>query len=277
MPMGTKKKLPKGNAAQSRSKVSSAAKGPAAAYEKLLSAARALSAAPVSHLSPSLCRANVQSAMKAVAPYLGDKKKTGSIDVAKIARLPDVATAFEYAESRVPKEGSDGAIEKALATISPLRTATLGYLESAAFCGLVDAGRVNAIRAGKGKLDVAKDAVAIAGLFADNHGALMGRHPFTPEQLETLAAQGAWLAERLKPTGTVRDKKERTPEALVKDRFAALLEDGYAELEKLAVNVWGVAHYRDHVPALRSQAHAPRAKSPAQTATAAATASLGAT
>jgi len=267
--MGTKKKLPKGKARQSGSKVFKTGAGPAAAYEKLLPSARALANAPVSHLSPSVCRTNVQAAMKAIGPHLGDKKKTASIDVAEIARLPDVAAAFEYAESRVPKEGSDGAIEKALATIAPLRTATLGYLESAAFCGLVDAGRVNAIRAGKGKLDVAKDAVAIAGLFADNHGALMGRHPFTPQQLETLAAQGAWLSERLKPTGAVRDKKERSPEALVKDRFAAMLEEGYAELEKLAVNVWGVAHYRDHVPALRSQAHATRAKSVAAPAPAA--------
>jgi hypothetical protein len=70
--------------------------------------------------------------------------------------------------------------------------------------------------------------------------------------------------DRLKPSGAVRDPKGRSPAALVKDRFAKLLEDDYADLLKAAVAIWGVDGYRAHVPALHVQErHAPKTPAPA--------------
>jgi hypothetical protein len=247
---------PKKGPAASKSKAPPAAVDPRAAYEELLPRATALADPPVSYLSPALCRRNVTTAMTAIAPYLRDKKKLGAIDGAKVALLPAVAAAFEYAETLVPKTTSEGSIEDALAAVRPIRGAALAYLAAAVYCGLVDAGRVAAIRAGRGRLDVAQDAVAIAGVFADYETVLVGKHPFTRAQLGALASRGAWLTERLTPSGAVRDARTRAPEATTKDAFGALLEDAWAELEKLAVQVWGVSAFREHVPALRAREHA---------------------
>lgn len=70
--------------------------------------------------------------------------------------------------------------------------------------------------------------VAIAVLFEEENSALAGKHPFTDDQLVTLRERGGWLAGHLKPYGAVRDPKGRSSAALVKDRFAKLIEDALA-------------------------------------------------
>jgi hypothetical protein len=60
----------------------------------------------------------------------------------------------------------------------------------------------------------------------------------------------------------VRDPKGRSAAALVKDRFAKLIEDDYAELLKAAVDIWGVDDYRAHVPALYSRERPTPVKKP---------------
>jgi hypothetical protein len=235
------------------------------AYEYFLARAMAL---PVKDVAvargpASIARTNVDKAAKAITPYLaGLSQIAPQIDPARLADLPALARGFEYAEKLIPKQASDRAIDGALAEVSPLRQAALAYLDAAVFCGLVDAGRVRKIRAGRGKLDLASDAVAIAGMFDEAKGALAGKHPFTDEQLATLRDRGGWLADRLKPSGAVRDPKGRSAAAVVKDRFAKLLEDDYAELLKAAVAIWGVDEYRAHVPALQSRERAAPAKKP---------------
>jgi len=258
-----KKKLSKSKkAASARQQAPGDAKG---AYDYFLSEATALPAkdVPVARGSASIARTNVDKAAKAMVPYLaGLSQSAPQIDPVRLADLPALARGFEYAEKLVPKEASDGSIDGALEEISPIRLAALAYLDAAVFCGLLDAGRVRKIRAGRGKLDIASDAVAIAGLFDEAAGALAGKHPFTGDQLATLRDRGGWLADRLKPSGAVRDPKGRSPAALVKDRFAKLVENDYADLLKAAVVIWGVDEYRNHVPALYSRDRAAPAKKP---------------
>jgi hypothetical protein len=103
---------------------------------------------------------------------------------------------------------------------------------------------------------------AIAGLFDDAKSTLAGKHPFTDAQLATLRDRGGWLADRLKPSGAVRDPRGRSAAALTKDRFGKLLEDDYADLLKATVAIWGVDEYCAHVPALHSRERAAPAKKP---------------
>lgn len=240
---------------------------PKVAYDRLLARASALPGkdVPVARVSASIARVNIDSACRAITPHLALLPDVApKVDPARIADLPALARAFEYAEKLMPKDASDGSIDAALAAVGPVRLAALSYLSAAAFGGLVDVGRVRKLRAGRGKLDIASDAVAIAGLFDDASAALTGKHPFTSEHLATLRDRGAWLVDRLKPSGAVRDPKGRSPAALVKDRFAKLLEDDYADLLKAAVAIWGVDGYRAHVPALHVQErHAPKTPTPA--------------
>lgn len=172
------------------------------------------------------------------------------IDPNRLAELPCPGARLRVRRKLIPKEASDRAIDGALAEVRPVRQAALAYIDAAVFCGLVDAGRVRKIRARRGKLDIASDAVAIAGLFADAKNALASKHPFTGDQLATLRDRGGWLAGRLKPSGAVRDPRGRSAAAFMKDRFAKLIDDDYAELLKAAVAIWGVDEYRAHVPAL---------------------------
>ena len=235
------------------------------AYDYFLARATALPAkdVPVAHGSASIARTNVDKAAKAMASYLaGLPEIAPQIDPVRLTELPALVRGFEYAEKLVPKATSDGSIDGALAEVGPIRQAALAYLDAAAFCGLLDAGRVRKIRAGHGKLDIASDAVAIAGLFDEAKAALAGKHPFTDDQLATLRERGGWLADRLKRSGAVRDPKGRSAAALVKDRFAKLLDDDYAELLKAAVAIWGVDDYRAHVPALYSRERAAPVKKP---------------
>jgi len=240
---------------------------PKKAYEHFLARAEALPAAsvPVARVEPAVARANVDRALKAIAPHLdGLPAIAPRIDPARLRDLPALARGLEYAERLVPKDGSDGAIEQALAEVGPARLAALAYLDAAVFCGLVDAGRVRAIREGKGKLDIAQDAVTIAGLFEDEAAALAGKHPFGAQQIATLRERGGWLVGVLKPSGAVRDPKGRHAAALVKDRFAKLLDEDYAELLKAAVAIWGVDGFRARVPALQVRERRAPAKKTAE-------------
>jgi hypothetical protein len=233
------------------------------AYDHFSSRAVAIAAkdVPVARGSAAIARTNVDKAVKAISAHFADLRRIApTLDITRISELPALVRAFDYAEKLVPRDTSDGSIDAALAAVGPVRQAALSFFEAAAFCGLVDAGRVRKLREGRGKLDVASDAVGIAGLFDEAGGALAGKHPFTDEHLTTLRERGGWLVDRLKPSGAVRDPKDRSPAALVKDRFAKLVEDDFAELLKAAVAVWGVDGYRAHVPALYSRARAAPAR-----------------
>jgi hypothetical protein len=254
----------------STAKAAPAPTDPRAAYEFFLPRANALAGGgvPVARFPASVARTNVDKAVKAITPRLDELAKVApAIETSRIRNLPALARALGYAEKQIPRVSSDGSIAAALAEVGPIRIAALSYLEAAAFTGLVDGGQVAAIRKGNGKLDVARDAVAIAGLFADNAPALDGKHPFTAEHLATLGETGAWLVDRLKPGGAVRDAKLRSPTELTKDRLAKLLEDDYGELQQAAAALWGVNRFAEHVPALHAHAQKRRAKkAPAKTA-----------
>ena len=259
-----KKAPPRGRGAAPRAEKTAAAPvDPKGAYAFFVDRARALGAAsvPVSRVEAAIARTNVDRGFKLLTPRMGELKDVAPlVDAQRVANVPALARGVEYADKLVPSDVGDGEIDAKIAVVAPLRRATLAYLEVAAFCGLVDEGRVRAIREGTGRLDLARDAVAIAGLFEEKAKDLAGKHPFTDAQLATLGTEGAWLASVLKPSGAVRDPKKRSDAALMKDRFAKLLDDDWALAGQAAVALLGVDVYQADFPALYARERAPKKK-----------------
>ena len=207
----------------------------------------------------TVARHNVQRAMSAMTPRLADVARLiGSVDVVALAELPALALAVVHATGRVPSVGpSTREIDAALTTLRPLRATTLNFLETAAELGLVPAGRVRAIRAGSGKLDQARDAVAIVALFREYEAALAGKHPFSAAQLKTLAERGDWLVQTLRPSrGVPSTASARTPEARDRDRLVKVLEGRYDQLRTAGVVCFGIRDVDAKVPPLWSAARA---------------------
>ena len=208
---------------------------------------------------------NVLRALSVMTPRLPDLARlTPAIDVVALAELPALALAVVHAADRVPAPApSTREIDSALRAVRPLRSATLRYLEVAAGLGLVPAGRVRAIREGNGKLDQARDAVAIVGLFRECEAALAGRHPFDAAHFETLAGRGAWLVQTLRPAkGAPPRVAARGAEALVRDRLVRVLEGRYDALRTAGVVCFGIRDVDARVPPLWSATRGSSAPEP---------------
>lgn len=203
---------------------------------------------------------NVGRAMSAMNVRLPEiARSLVSVDVVALAELPALALAVVHATDRVPAIApSIREIDAALSAIRSLRAATLTYLEVAAGLGLVPAGRVRAIREGTGKLDAARDAVAIVALFRESEATLGGKHPFTAAQFKILAEKGAWLVQTITPSsGVPATTSARSPEALDRDRLVKLLERRYDQLRTAGVVCFGIRGVDAKVPPLWSAMRAP--------------------
>lgn len=68
---------------------------------------------------------------------------------------------------------------------------------------------------------------------------------------------GATLLQVMKPGSARRSPAARTPESVLRDQFAALIEERYDHLKVIATVAFGAARAADLLPALRSTAAAP--------------------
>lgn len=216
---------------------------------------------------------NVLRAMSVMTARLPDvARQLTAVDVVALAELPALALAVVHATDRIPAVvPSAREIDAALASIRPLRVAALAYLDCAVALELVPAGRVRAIRRGSGRLDEARDAVALVALFREFDGALAGKHPFAAAHFKALAEKGAWLVQAIKPAkGVPVTPSGRTPEALDRDRLVRLLESRYDGLRTAGVVCFGIRDVDAKVPPLWSAARtstpAPEAPEPAPVA-----------
>ncbi len=200
-------------------------------------------------------RHNVDRAMAVMIDRLPDVARAlPSADVVALAELPALALAVVHAQDRVPAYApSTREVDAALAVVRPLRALALSYLEIVAALGLVPVGRVRAIREGSGKLDEARDCVAIVAVFDEHREALAQKHPFTAEQLKTLADKGAWLVQNITPSNASPiTAPRRSPESMERDRLVRLLEERYEQLRTAAVVCFGLRDIDARVPPLWS-------------------------
>lgn len=203
-----------------------------------------------------LMRANIKQALEALEPHLpAAVSRLRDASVREVLELPSLVMALDFAAGRVPTSKlSAGELEKMLSEGGPWRELLLSYLEVAShpLIALVPRERVAAIRAGTGRLDKAQDFVALAGLFAEFAGPLAGKHPFSPESIDRLSTLGGALVQQLKPGKAVTQTPKRTPEALLRDRFAVLVTARYDHLQVLATVALGKRKADELLPALRS-------------------------
>ena len=197
---------------------------------------------------------NARTAVSAIRPHIDTlRRKAPECPVHEILEVQSIALGLLYASQKVMPAASDREIEARLEAIRPMREATLRQLEVFASLGKLDKKVPAAIRRGKGSLDTAQDAVAIAGVF-DEHQSFGGKHPFSAEEIDKLRADGDWLVNVLKPQGAKGARVTRDPAAILRDQFGALLVARYDELRHAAVVVFGLKSFDEHVPALGARA-----------------------
>ena len=234
---------------------------PQAACEHFRLAAEALPDAEVQvfHVSAVETHKAVRAAVQAVIPELGlIAERAPGMDIVALQELPTLSLAVIYAASRVPAPTpSEGLIAAKLDAIAGPRERTLSFLEVCAGEGIVPRERVRGIRAGKGALDKARDAVALAGVFAEFHDALEGRHPFDEATLRAMADDGAWLINAM----TESAARGQSPEAKLRDRLGTLLARGCDQLRVAGAVAWGDAGMRRRIKGLLKN-RPPRVKDP---------------
>lgn len=205
---------------------------------------------------PLIMRANILRALARMEPHLPEAaEKLPGARLREVLELPALVMALDFAVGRVPvAKLSAGDIEKMLAEGGPWRELMLTYLEIAShpLIGLLPRERVAAVRTGRGKIDTAQDFVMLPGLFAEFGGALAGKHPFPADRLDLLSTLGGALVQQLRPGAAVAEVPKRTAEAILRDRFAALVVERYDHLQVLATVVLGKRGADELLPALRS-------------------------
>jgi hypothetical protein len=108
------------------------------------------------------------------------------------------------------------------------------------------------VRARSGKLDQARDFVAIPGLFAEFAAGLDGKHPFADERIAELGALGSELVAQLRPGRAPIEPTKRSPESILRDQFASLVVDAYDQLQVMAALALGKRKADELLPALHS-------------------------
>lgn len=211
---------------------------------------------PVFAAQPMLVRSNVIAALAALEPHLVTvAAQLATAKLRDIFELPSLVMALDFAVGRVPvAKLSAGEIDKMLADGGPWRELMLSYLEVAAhpLLDLLPRARVAAVRAGSGKLDKARDFVALAGLFAEFGDALKDKHPFPADKIDWLATLGGTLVQQIRPGRAVAQVAKRSAEAILRDQLAALVVERYDHLQVLAGVAVGRRNADELLPALRS-------------------------
>lgn len=231
-----------------------------------LVASIAADALETSNADADLVLHNLKRGVDAVTPQLAAlvAGPLPKLDPDEILELPSLCLAFGFAQNKVFVPASPQEIRAHQASLRPSRRQTLQYLEVVAELGLVPADRVRDIRANSGALDEAHDAVAIAALFNEYASALQNKHPFPPEQLKQLAADGNWLVQQLTPKGAVPGKQARSPEAIARDQLWTELGRRYDLLFMAGVAIWGRRKVEEHVPPLHQRVPTPAKPKPAE-------------
>jgi hypothetical protein len=231
---------------------------PAAAFEHFRAAAERVPAAGLPPFTgqPLVMLHNVRRALAAVEPHLAVAvERMPGAPLQTIFELPAMTLALDYAAARVPVQKlSTGEIDAMLAEGRPWRELYLSYLEvvSHPLIGLVPRERVAAVRKGSGKLDAARDFVALPGLFEEFAAALEGKHPFAPDTVARLGELGNALVRQISPGSVVVTAAPRAPEAILRNQLAKLVEDGYDALAVVATVALGKRAADELLPALRS-------------------------
>lgn len=230
---------------------------PRIAWEHFLPAAQQVPTADLPYLrsDPHLAMHNVRVGLASVEPQL-DALAARNQDVkpAALRELPALALALEFASGRVsPVVVTRHEIAAKREAVTTQRRLTLDFLDmfSELEPELLAPGTVAKFRSGSGPLTMASQCVQIVDIFRTTT-ALHGRHPFTEKYIDRMAEDAAWLLRVLRPNRAKRMKAPRTPDAIVRDQFAALLAERHEDLRTAGVLLFGLRNVDEKVPPLYS-------------------------
>lgn len=226
---------------------------PAAAFDHFAPLVTNIPDAELEHWNadPDIVRVNARRAVDAISPHWARiEQALPLVSVQNLKEIPALALAVSFAAERVFKPASPQEIRAHQARLRPARRLALGQLDIFAELGLVSPDKVRAIRADRGPVDEANDAVAIVALFRENAAAWTNKHPFSPAFLQQLADDAQWLLGQLVPKGATPEKSGPSADAVLRNRLWTELNRRYDDLYKAGVEVWGRRHVETHLPTL---------------------------
>lgn len=233
---------------------------PAAAFDHFapLVANLAESQLDVWNADADIVRVNARRAVDALAPHWAQiQQALPLVSVSQLKEIPSLALALAFAADRVFKPASPQDIRAHQSSLRPARRLALKQLEIFVELGLVSDARVQPIKADRGPVDEANDAVAIVALFQEHAAAWQNKHPFTPAFLQKLSADGQWLLGQLVPKGATPEKGSLSADVLARNRLWTELNRRYDDLYKAGVEVWGRRHVDAHLPTLLTRVVTP--------------------
>jgi hypothetical protein len=226
---------------------------PAAAFDHFAPLVANIPDAELEHWNADadIVRVNARRAVDAISPHWARVAQAlPLVSVPQLKEIPSLALAVSFAAERVFKPASPHEIRAHQASLRPARRLALGQLDIFAELGLLDPDKVRAIRADRGPVDEANDAVAIVALFRDNAAAWTNKHPFSDAFLQRLSDDGQWLLGQLVPKGATPEKPGPSADTIVRNRLWTELNRRYDDLYKAGVEVWGRRHVDTHLPTL---------------------------
>ena len=230
------------------------ATGSQADYDLFLPAAKKLhpSALIPMRADAQLALHNVQLGVDHVLAEHARLAKLPETDVAELTSLPRLALAVIFATTQLaPATGTSGLADK-IARGAVLRALLLKTADALSLAGLVPRVDVDKIRAGHGKLDAARDLVALTALFAKHAPKVRGKHAITAAQLKESADLGTELLQLLKPGRARRASSGPAVGADERDRLWTLLAQAHDRLWRAGAYLFGRSAVDAKVPSLQA-------------------------
>ena len=241
--------------------------GSQADYDAFLSVAMKVAATEIvlMRADPQLALHNLQIGIGNVLaehPRLATLPET---DVEQLASSVRIALAVIFAATQVAPAMGGAGLAQRLARATALRALLLKTADALALAGLVPKAEVDTIRKGRGRLDAARDLVALAALFSKHGAALRGKHAVTAAQRTEAAGLGTELLTILKPGRAKRTRAKPAVGTDERDRLWTLLVKRHDQLWRAGAYLFGRELVDAKVPSLQASRGGRRKKVAAPT------------
>jgi outer membrane biosynthesis protein TonB len=218
----------------------------------------------VCRLDLALALHNLQLGVASIEPYAARlRKEVPGLPLAELLALPDLGLALIFANEQA-EPANQGQNRLDLARLRELREPMLHIAEGLAMLGLVPEKTVQAIRAGSGAMDAARDGIALCALYRAHAAALAGKHPFTQQDFDEISELGERLTRTIVPEGSQPATRRRNRQEAqdLSNRLYTLLVLRHQELRKAGYYLFG-PELDTKVPTLAARRATAKAKKPA--------------
>ncbi|MFO0610486.1 MAG: hypothetical protein U0324_45415 [Polyangiales bacterium] len=229
----------------------------AAQYQRFLAVARALEARDVVRAAgdPVLVLDNLRTGVRNLLPHEAALRRDPTVPWDEVFELEALGEGFVFATDRVsaaPATGEEVASKRA--ELQALRGPALLILRGLAQLeGTPPLAEVEAIEAGNGVIDMARDGIAIACLVREHGAALAGKHPLTEARLTAMEALGEWILRNVSPDGARAAPAVASEAEALRDRFWTEIVRRHKHARAAGFKVYGEDFGR-RVPALQARA-----------------------